>query len=391
MLLAPLLLVVQATPPASLELVETMPVETSLDHADVRDAHVVWLEMIAGARKSIDFAHFYASNHDGGRLESVIAALEAAAARGVAVRFLAEEKFYKTYPETLDRLGRVSGIAVRRFDVARVFGGVLHSKSLVVDGREVFVGSQNFDWRSLEHIVELGLRIEAPRSAEAFAAIFECDWKIAGGVPLAEALAPLRGLPAPVDSVGGATIETRFSPLSGVPSESWWDLPELVERIDSAKRTLKLQLLTYKMVGRDKEYFAELENALRRAAARGVGVRLLVADWGKRKGIVEGLQALEPLDNVEVRFVTIPAHSSGHIPFGRVLHAKTLTIDGERLWLGTSNWERDYFHQSRNASVFVDGGSIPARVDALHDELWTSSYATAVDPSAKYVAPKYGE
>jgi phosphatidylserine/phosphatidylglycerophosphate/cardiolipin synthase-like enzyme len=92
-----------------------------------------------------------------------------------------------------------------------------------------------------------------------------------------------------------------------------------------------------------------------------------------------------------VRFVTIPAHSSGHIPFGRVLHAKTLTIDGERLWLGTSNWERDYFHQSRNASVFVDGGSIPARVDALHDELWTSSYATAVDPSAKYVAPKYGE
>jgi len=391
MTLASLTLALALQSLAPVELVETMPVETTLEHADIPDAHVVWPDMIAGARTSIDLAHFYASNQQGSRLEPVVAALEAAAARGVKVRFLAEEKFVKTYPETLERLGTTAGISVRRFDVAKAFGGVLHSKSMVVDGREAFVGSQNFDWRALEHIVELGLRVRAPQSVRAFAAIFECDWQVAGGTPLAEALAPLRALPAPVDELDGVRIETRFSPLVGIPGEPWWDLPELVERIDGASKTLQLQLLTYKMVGRDKEYFAELETALRRAAARGVAVRILVADWGKRRGIVEGLQSLEPLENIEVRFVTIPEHSSGHIPFGRVLHAKTLVTDGARLWLGTSNWERDYFHESRNASVFIDGGALPARVAALHEELWTSAYASAVDPAAKYVAPRYGE
>jgi len=379
----------QSLPP--LELVETMPVETTLEHADIPDAHVVWLEMIRGARTSIDLAHFYASDQQGSRLEPVVAALEAAAARGVVVRFLAEEKFVATYPQTLERLGSTAGIAVRRFDVAKAFGGVLHSKAIVVDGREAFVGSQNFDWRALEHIVELGLRVRAPQSVRAFAAIFECDWRVAGGTPLAAALAPLRALPAPLDELDGVRIETRFSPLLGIPGEPWWDLPELVERIDGASKTLQLQLLTYRMVGRDEQYFAELETALRRAAARGVEVRILVADWCKRRGIVEGLQSLEPLEHIAVRFVTIPEHSSGHIPFGRVMHAKTLVADGARLWLGTSNWERDYFHESRNASVFIDGGALPQRVAALHEELWTSTYASEVDPSEVYVAPRYGE
>lgn len=373
-----------------LELVESTPVETTLDHSDIADAHEVWLELIGSAKKSIDLAQFYASNQPGSRLEPIVVALESAAARGAKVRFLAEEKFYKTYPDTLDRLAS-KGVDVRRFDVAKSFGGVLHAKFLQVDAREVFVGSQNFDWRSLEHIVELGLRLDLPQSSRAFAAIFECDWKLAGGASLADALAPLREMPPPVDEFGGARIEARFSPLAGIPSEGWWDLPELVERIDGARSSLKLQMLTYRMVGRDREYFSELETALRRAAARGTKVQLMVADWGKRRGIVEGLQSLEPLENIEVRFVTIPEHSSGHIPFGRVLHSKTLVADGERLWLGTSNWERDYFTESRNASVFVDGGALPVRVGQVFDGLWNSKYAAPVDPAAKYEAPRYGE
>ncbi|MCY3003233.1 MAG: phospholipase D-like domain-containing protein, partial [Planctomycetota bacterium] len=190
-----------------LELVESTPLETTLDHPDLADAHEVWLELIGSAKTSIDLAQFYASNQPGSRLEPIVVALESAAARGVKVRFLAEEKFYKTYPETLDRLA-TKGIDVRRFDVAKSFGGVLHAKFLQVDAREVFVGSQNFDWRSLEHIVELGLRIDLPQSSRAFAAIFECDWKLAGGASLADALAPLRSLPPPVDEFGGARVET---------------------------------------------------------------------------------------------------------------------------------------------------------------------------------------
>jgi len=374
-----------------IELVESAPVETTLDHADLRNADVVWLEMIAGANASLDFAQFYVSNRAGSRLEGVVRAIEVSAARGVKVRFLAEEKFHKTYPETLDRLAQVEGIVVRRFDVAKSFGGVLHAKYFVVDGAEVFIGSQNFDWRSLEHIVELGLRVRAPETARAFQDVFNADWQIAAGEKIDVAVAPLREKFALPEKVGESTITPRFSPLVGVPDDSWWDLPTLVEWIDGAKHSVRVEVLTYKTVGRDKQYWGELESALRRAAARGVRVQLLVADWSKRAGTIEGLQSLEPLQNLDVKMVTIPPHSGGHVPYARVIHAKYMTVDGARAWLGTSNWERDYFEQSRNASLFVEGAALAGRLERFFDELWGSPYAYAVDPSAKYEPPKIGD
>ena len=149
-----------------LVLVESSPVETTLEHADIPDAHEVWREMVEGATRTVDVAQFYVSNAPGSRLEPIIQALEAAAARGVRVRLLAEEKLAKQYPETLARLAARPGIEVRRVELAAFMGkgGVLHAKYFLVDGREAYLGSQNFDWRALEHIQELGLRlVRSPR------------------------------------------------------------------------------------------------------------------------------------------------------------------------------------------------------------------------------------
>lgn len=55
-----------AAPP--IELVETVPIETTLDHTEIRDASDVWLEMIAAARTTIDLAEFYVSNAPHSRL-----------------------------------------------------------------------------------------------------------------------------------------------------------------------------------------------------------------------------------------------------------------------------------------------------------------------------------
>src|SRR5678816_2321717 len=115
----------------------------------IRDS--VWLDMIGAARSSIDLGQFYASNQQPSRLEPVVRALEAAVARGVRVRFLAELGFVKTYPDTLERLAR-AGAQVRHLDLKPTPGGILHAKYFIVDDREAFFGSQNFDYRSLEHI-----------------------------------------------------------------------------------------------------------------------------------------------------------------------------------------------------------------------------------------------
>ncbi len=380
-----------ASPEAlGLELVESSPVETTLDHADIPDAWQVWPEMVNGATRTLDVAQFYVSNAPGSRLEPVIQAIEAAADRGVKVRVLAEEKFYKQYPETLERLAKRPGVEVRRLDTAKVVGGgVLHAKYFVVDGREAYLGSQNFDWRALEHIQELGLRLRVPEVVRSLSDIFEWDWAMAVGARAPAT--PAVGGPFPA-SYAGSTVRVTpaHSPEGYLPDPATWDLPKLVKLIDGAKRSVRVQLLTYRARSRDGGAFPELEDALKRAAARGVEVSLLVADWSKRKGTIEGLQALRQVPGLTVKLVTIPQWSGGFIPFARVVHAKYMVVDGERAWVGTSNWERDYFTQSRNVGVIVEGEAFASRLERFFGDTWASPYAAEVDPKAAYTAPNIG-
>lgn len=395
---APLLLLLAAPATAEevLELVESAPVETALDHTDLRDAWQVWPEMIDRAQKTLDFAELYASDDPTSRqsrLETVVQAVERAAARGVRVRFLADKQFQKTYPETLARLGKMPGAAVRIYDFGALGGGVLHAKYFLVDGRELYVGSQNFDWRSLQHIQELGVRIVEPAVARAYADVFETDWTLAaGGDRRARVRASTELFPVRVGDGAEAPLVTPvFSPNGWLPDSTLWDLPRIVELIDQATQSVRVQLLTYKTTSRDGSYFDDLEAALRRAAVRGVKVQLLLADWSKRKGTIEGLQSLQTLPGIDVRMSTLPPWSGGFVPFARVAHAKYLIVDARRAWLGTSNWEGDYFFQSRNAGLILDSAEVGARLDRFFEDTWSSPYAYDVDPCATYEPPRVAE
>jgi phosphatidylserine/phosphatidylglycerophosphate/cardiolipin synthase-like enzyme len=376
------------------QLVETSPVETALRHPDLPESKDVWPAMIGAASKSLDFAEFYASNQSGSRLDQIIQEIEAAASRGVRVRFLAEKKFYRTYPETLDRLASRKGIEVRHYPGAELAGGVLHAKYFIVDGREAFLGSQNFDWRSLEHVQELGVRVQVQPVVDALADVFDTDWALAGGAARdTRVRVHLANYRFPAEGRNGGQqvlITPVFSPKGWLPDESLWDLPRLVQLIDSARRSVRTQLLTYRARDPSGAVLA-LEAALRRAADRGVKVELLVADWSKRKGTIEGLQQLHSPPAISIKLVTIPAWSGGFIPFARVVHAKYLVVDGERSWIGTSNWERDYFDRSRNVGLILESVAIGKRLEAFFADLWNSEYANLVDPRASYREPLHGQ
>jgi phosphatidylserine/phosphatidylglycerophosphate/cardiolipin synthase-like enzyme len=364
--------------------VESVPVETSLDHPALRDAPEVWLEMIGGAQRSIDLAQFYASNAPGSRLEPIVVAIEAAVARGVRVRFLAEQKFVKVYPDTLDRLAR-AGAEVRPIDLskgaAKDAGGILHAKYFVVDDGEAFLGSQNFDWRALEHISELGVRFREPAAVRGLASIFAADWARAGGESL-----PKRGGPVAAAAAGGGVELVASPPVLAVAGVAW-DLPKLVALIEGAKVSIEIELLTYR-ADDDGTAWDELEAPLVRAAARGVKVRLLVADWSKRAKTLAGLQRLARTSRLELRFLSIPAWTGGFIPFARVAHAKLMVVDGARGWVGTSNWERDSFYQSRNVGLIIEDAALAAQLAAFFATAWHSPYSAPLDPAAPYVAPR---
>lgn len=377
---------------AVLQLVETAPVETSLDHPEIPDAHQVWVEMIEGAEQRVDLAQFYVADQAGGRLGPVLDAIRAASKRGVQIRILADAKFHRTYPETLDALAKKRNIEVVIFDVEAYMGGVLHAKYFLVDGREAYLGSQNFDWRALEHVQELGVRTDQPELVRALADIFEADWALAGGAPRDQAFAPPAepyAFPVTMELEGGTVqASVAASPTGWLPDEQAWDLPRLIALIDGAQQRVRVQLLNYKTSDYQGRYFDELDAALRRAAARKVEVEILVADWSMKRWTIEGLQSLQCMPRIEVKLVTIPEHSSGFIPFARVVHAKYLVVDGQRAWLGTSNWGRDYFHASRNVGLVVDGEAFATQLDGFFEDLWSSEYAHTVDPGASYEAPR---
>lgn len=390
-----------------LELVESVPVETGLDNATIRNTSEVWLEMIGRAAKTIDLEQFYVSNVPGEPLEDVLAAIIAAAKRGVRVRLVVDAGMYRTYPEMVDSLAATENIGVRKIDMRRVGGGPMHAKYFVVDEKELFLGSQNFDWRALKHIHEIGCRVRSSELGRIFTDLFELDWRLAGaeddttdgcGIVRQYAL-PLTcvaEVPFPralkSDQLAAVVKETItvwpvYSPRACIPDDRLWDEKRLVSMIDGARSEVLVQLLSYSALD-DSVYYDVLDGALRRAAARGVAVKLLVSDWAKVTPKIDCLKSLEVFPNVEVRLSTIPQWSGGFIPYARVEHCKYMVTDGKVSWIGTSNWERSYFHEARNAGLIIEGESIGGMLRDVFYKSWDGKYAFRVRPEIDYTPPK---
>ncbi len=358
-------------------LVQSIPVETDLADPALPLARDVWVAMVRGAKVSFDAAQFYITSRPGSALEPVLAELEQAGARGVKVRFLLSARMLDQDPASVARLRRIPGAEVRSYDLAGVAKGILHAKYFVVDGREAFLGSQNFDWRALEQIHELGVRTSEPQLLAGLAEIFSLDWRFArdGKLPV---------LPAQVSPVARPAVELVASPPFLTPKTLRPASEALVELIGQAKTSVRVQLLTYSPLAGQDRYWPVLDNALRAAAVRGVKVRLLVSDWVLGGRALPHLRALALIPNLEVRVASIPEAKEGHIPFSRTVHSKYLVVDEAQLALGTSNWEESYFTESRNLELIFRDTPLAAQAARIHDRLWSSRYAYPLEPLKTY-------
>lgn len=368
---------------AAVELVESFPVETGLDHPAIRNTREVWMEMLRRARSSIDIEQFYIANAPGEALEEIIRVVEAAASRGVRVRVIGERKFSETYPETLARLAAAPGVEVRLIDLSNSESkGVMHAKYFIVDNADLFVGSQNWDWRALTHINEIGLRVRDSLAVDAFARLFAYDWALAGGAAAGEAAASAGPLPAVFPhevTIEGERVELTpvFSPRGLLPEGAVWDATALAALIDNARDSLKLQLLSYGT-------YDPLEHALLGAAARGVRVSLLVSDWSLSRSRQKALKRLQQTEGITVRFTSIPEHSGGFISYARVEHCKYLLVDDNRAWVGTSNWSPDYFEASRNAGFVLRSTRLATLLHEKFALSWDGPHVTIIDPDVEY-------
>jgi phosphatidylserine/phosphatidylglycerophosphate/cardiolipin synthase-like enzyme len=392
-----------AVPPApAVQLVETRPVESGLGNPALPEARTVWLDLIRGAKTSLAFEEFYLSNWPGEPMQAVLEEIGRAAKRGVHVRLLLDSHLHRTYPEPADSLASVPGIEVRLIDMGKVAGGVQHSKYFIVDDAIVYLGSQNFDWRSLEHIHELGVLIRDPAVARTFSALFDMDWKElageAGNVahpdtswspPKGVKLSPRATVPFRLARGAGDVVELTpsFTPLSTLADSTWWDRAAIVRLIDAAKSEIVVQLLTYAISERRGERDEAIDAALRRAAARGVQVKMVISDWEADNQRIADVQSLSRVPNVAIKLSTVPEWSGGYIPFARVEHLKYMVVDSLSTWVGTDNWEPGYFHGTRNVAVTMKNRPIALEARAIFDASWRAPGAKTVRADTTY-APK---
>ncbi|MES2743647.1 MAG: phospholipase D-like domain-containing protein [Pseudomonadota bacterium] len=376
------------------ELVHTAPLETSLSNADLRSPAAVWSQLFDGAKSEIAIGQFYVAGKAGSAFDAVIERLAAAGARGVKIRFLLDQKGVGiSDPDTIARLKTIPNLELHIIDFNDLTGnGILHAKYLLVDRSVAYVGSQNFDWRSFSHIHETGLRVSEPAIVGQIQAIFDQDWRAQALLGQKLQVPALNTKVVAADTAQATFLlasPNRYNPAGVGDAET--GLPALLAE---AKSEVRIQLLDYAPLSygpqHTRPYYAVIDNALRSAAARGVKIKLMVSNWNTEAPALAYLKSLSVLPNIEIRVVTLPQASSGFIPFARVIHSKTMVIDGQLAWVGTSNWAGGYMDLSRNMEIVMRNEKMAQRVAALHEQTWSSPYAQALDVNKVYPKPSKG-
>lgn len=159
-----------------------------------------------------------------------------------------------------------------------------------------------------------------------------------------------------------------------------------IEMINAAERTLDLQYYIF----RGDETGTLIREALRKAARRGVRIRVLVDDADTRPGD-ENLFELASVQNIEIRIFN-PWIYRGHIALMRTveflfrhprldyrMHNKLLVVDDAAALVGGRNVGDQYFQidpasQFADDDIFAVGPAVP-ELEHWFDEYWNSELA----------------
>lgn len=382
------------------QIVESVPVETVLEESTLPRATDVWIEMIRSAKKSIDMETFYIANEKGEPLEKVINEIIAAAGRGVQVRVIIDSNFFSRYPESDKEFRGIPNITLKMIPFGKIAGGVMHAKYFVVDREDLFLGSQNFDYRALKHIHELGVRVKDRNLASMFMRIFETDWSLCDNYSDAN-IKKLKSKSAKkiytyknkrsfnTFDYGRVKLYPAFSPNDLVNKGFAKEEAELVRFIRNAKDKLYINYFSYSTKGKSKDSpYTTIDDEIRKAAERGVDVKIIFSDWAIKKDAIDQIKELSKVKGIEVKLSTIPQYSGGFIPYSRVQHCKMMVADDNYSWVSTANFERSYFYECRNATFIIDSRKVNEELEFVFMRVWNSSYAEKIDVNKEYKSVK---
>jgi phospholipase D3/4 len=429
-------------------LVETMPDELYEIHLS-RSTHDVLLALVEHAQHELAIAAMYwtllpgTAGHDedgltparlatlgAGRGERLLAALAAAAARGVQIRVVQSAGFAGRGATEAEQLAArfPEVMQVRAAAMGAWYGaGTMHQKFIIADRSHFYLGSANMDWRALSQVKELGVVVwDDPNSAAELQQHFEVWWQFAGLAPHPTVLPAAgygvsRNVPAwsllhenqsvsPIILPAAATWEeplavnwngkrgTAFfaaSPPALCGGGRMTEQDALLRMIAEAGERLDVSVMNFLPVGSLPLETGEVANwgwpalydALLHAATRGTKVRLLASRWAHTGGIMERLLAAlqaaaeaEAPGGLSVRMFTMPGWDQTEGPgraypgYSRVNHPK-FAVTESRLHLTTSNMTWRDFYVNAGVTLNSDHPDLVRGAQAIFDRDWDSPNA----------------
>lgn len=369
----------------SVALVQSVPEGTELGQPGMAEAKETWIRMINAAQTSIEIEQMYVSGKNGtsDATNDVIQALESASARGVKIRLILAKNMISTDTVMLERLRNIPNLTLGVIDLGKLTGGIQHAKFWIVDGKNLFVGSQNFDYLALTQIHEVGVEIQDRVLAARLHSVFEMDWEISqtGRMPTDLGRAP--------STPPGADVELVASPPSLNPENIRGALVALKGLLKMAKNTVRIQVMEYSTFayGSSTQMWTELDDSIRAAARRGVKIEFIVSHWNTARPAIESIKSLSLEKNIELRICTVPDLPSGHTPFSRVIHSKYMIIDDSILWVGSSNWSKNYFDATRGVEMIMRRPDLAAAAARMFSTVWSAPYTVGIDVNRAYPKP----
>jgi len=271
-----------------------------------------------------------------------------------------------------------------------LFATYLHSR------QHFYVGSANFDWRSLTQVKEIGVLAQnCPTLARDMSKIFEVYWILGGQnktIPdnWPEELETTVNKESPL-LLEDFSVFLSSSPPPFCPKGREIDVEALLNVVNQAQEFIYVAVMDYSpsfLYTEAKIFWPEIDNAIRKALIeRGVEVKLLFSLWEHTKlnmyNYMASLKALNGTNGgqIDTRLFKVPSFSpdQADIPFARVNHNKYMVTE-KNGYIGTSNWSADYFVNTGGIGfVFENTQLEESRIHAqlLHvfQRDWNSSYS----------------
>jgi len=247
----------------------------------------------------------------------VIRALERAAAQGVSVYVMLEERALGmgTQPVKLANELRAAGIEYRP---APHYFALDHIKLIVVDDRLALISSANLSKSAFTVNRDLLLVDSARDDVRSVSALFRSDWDR-----------------LPVPAIDQHLVVSPINARSTIQN-----------LLGSARHSISMYA--------EEINDSAVENEMRREAARGISVRALVPNRQAVKGTGALLAA-----GVRLRALSAP-----------YVHAKMIVVDGSEAYVGSENISSQSLDRNREVGLLVQGGLV-ARLSRLFDRDWS--------------------